>query len=201
MSTWQPCAVQRSAATVVTLVGPEAADLLPSLGRAGRVRVVTVDPDLSPLERAVAAQQGAGGAGASLAVHDADPLAEVAEAWIGLFDGTGPRGELEVVVAATVQRWRSRMIELPDYYVLLGPDAWDATRRHWYLGVLSEAAPTRVIPVAGPGGVPAALRRLPAGRWWPSLTRLLDGIERRVPDRLSALEEDEDTPALLHPGT
>ncbi|MPZ88873.1 MAG: hypothetical protein GEU81_12525, partial [Nitriliruptorales bacterium] len=123
--------MQHSAATVVTLVGPDAAALLPSLARAGRVRVVTVDPELPSLERAVAAQRGAGGAGASLAVHDADPLGEVAEAWIRLFDGTGAVGEFEVAVAAALQRWRSGAIELPDYYLLLGPDDWEPTRRHW----------------------------------------------------------------------
>lgn len=198
--TWQACAVQHSAATVVTLVGPDTAQLLPSLGRAGRVRAITVDPDLPSPERAVAAQLGTGGAGASLAVHDADPLSEVAEAWIRLFDGTGAVGELEVAVAAALQRWRSRAIELPDYYLLLGPDDWEPTRRHWYLGVLSEAAPSRVLPVTGAEGVPASLRRLPAGRWWPSLDRLLDGVERHLPDRLVSLEEDGDAPVLLRPG-
>jgi hypothetical protein len=189
--------MQRSASTVVTLVGPGAHDLVPSLGRVG-VRAVAVDPDLPPLERAAAAQQGSTGAGSAVAVHDADPLVAVADAWVGLFDGTGAAGELEVARGAAIARWRARAVELPDYYVLLDPDTWDATRRHWYLGVLSAAAPPRVLPVRSPDAVPAALRRLPPGRWWPPLDRLLDGIERQVPDRL--VTDEADGPALLRPG-
>ncbi len=193
--------MQRSAATVVALVGPGAAELVPGLGRAGRVRAVVVDAALAPLERAVAAQRGTGGAGATLAVHDADPLAGVVEAWVRLFDGTGAAGELEIARAALLERWRAGAVDLPDFYLLLDPDAWDTTRRHWYLGVLSAAAPSRVVPVRSAEEVPAALRRLPAGRWWPPLRRLLDGVERQVPDRLVTVETEGTTPALLRPGS
>lgn len=189
--------MQRSAATVVALVGPGAHELVPSLGRVG-VRAVPVDPDLPPLERAAAAQQGTGGAGSAVAVHDADPLAAVADAWVRLFDGSGAAGELEVARGAAVARWRARAVELPDYYVLLDADAWDATRRHWYLGVLSAAAPPRVVPVRGAEAVRAALRRLPAGRWWPPLDRLLADVERQVPDRL--VTDEAEGPSLLRPG-
>lgn len=191
--------MQRSAATVVALVGPGADGLVPRLGQAGRVRAVSVDPALPPLERAVAAQQGTAATGATLAVHDADPLAAVVDAWVRLFDGTGAAGELEVARAAVVARWRARAVELPDYYLLLDPDGWDPTRRHWYLGVLSAAAPARVAPLRAADDVPAALRRLPAGRWWPRLDRLLDGVERQVPDRLVPPDNEAEAPALLRP--
>lgn len=190
--------MQRSSATVVALVGGGTAELLGGLGRAGGVRAVSVDPALEPIERAVAAQRGTTGAGAPLAVHDADPLAAVVAAWARLFDGTGAVGELEVARVAVVQRWRAGAFDLPDFYVLLDPDEWDPTLRHWYLGVLAGAAPSRVLPVRGGEEVPAALRRLPAGRWWPELGRLLDGVERQVPDALVTPEPD--APALLRPG-
>jgi hypothetical protein len=190
--------MQRSDATVVALVGPGARELVPALGRAGRIRSVAVDPELPPLERAALAQRGTAGAGAALAVHDADPLAAVVDAWVRLFDGAGAAGELEVARGAALARWRARAVELPDYYLLLDPDAWDATRRHWYLGVLSAAAPPRVVPLRTTAEVQAALRRLPAGRWWPPLDRLLADVEHQVPDRLVSTDA-EDAPTLLRP--
>jgi hypothetical protein len=187
--------MQRSSATVVALVGAEAHELVPTLGRVG-VRAVAVDPGLPPLERAAAAQQGTSGAGSPLAVHDADPLAQVVDAWVRLFDGAGAIGELEVARSAAVGSWRARAVELPDYYVLVDADSWEPTRRHWYLGLLSAAAPPRVVPVRTAQDVPGVLRRLPSGRWWPPLDRLLDGIERQVPDRLVA-DTEADGPGLL----
>jgi hypothetical protein len=54
-----------------------------------------------------------------------------------------------------------------------------------YLGVLHRAAPSRVVPVVGtPERVGAQLGGLRCGRWWPGVDRLLDGIDRVVPDRL-----------------
>ncbi len=173
--------MQRSSSTVVALVGPGAGEMVPALGRVG-VRAVAVDHALPPLERAAAAQQGSASASAALAVHDADPLAAVVDAWVQLFDGTGAVGQVEVERSAAIARWRASTIELPDYYVLLDPDAWEPTRRHWFLGVLFGAAPPRIVPVRTRDEIPAALRRLPSGRWWPPMDRLLDGIERQVPD-------------------
>ena len=117
-------------------------------------------------------------------MHDADPLAAVADAWVRRFDEQGPVGELEVAVAETLARWRVGSIELPDYYLVLDAEAWGATRRHWYLGVLHQAAPARVIPVPDPDAAARTLPRLGAGAWWPDLDDLLGGIERVVPDQL-----------------
>ena len=108
-------------------------------------------------------------------MHDADPLALVADAWVRRFDEQGPAGELEVAIGETVGRWRARTIELPDYYLLLDPASWTPTRRHWYLGLLHRAAPNRVVPVpadATAGRVGASIASLAIGRWWPDLDRL-----------------------------
>jgi hypothetical protein len=116
-------------------------------------------------------------------VHDADPLALVADAWVRRFDEQGPAGELEVAVRETVGPWRARAIELPDYYLLLDPGSWGATRRHWYLGLLHRAAPSRVVP-ADADRVQATIATLASGRWWPELDRLLADVDRVVPDRV-----------------
>src|SRR3712207_7746001 len=47
-------------------------------------------------------------------------------------------------------------------------------RSHWYLGFLHAAAPARVVPATS---IVDELGRLPTGRWWPDLDRLLDGVE------------------------
>ncbi len=106
-------------------------------------------------------------------------------------------GEVEVAVQETLARWRAGSIELPDYYLALDAERWAPTHRHWFLGVLHRAAPARVVPVAGNADeVAAALGHLSSGRWWPDLDRLLDGIERTVPDQAGLAPEP--TSALDH---
>ncbi|HEX5587696.1 MAG TPA: hypothetical protein VFZ17_10330 [Acidimicrobiia bacterium] len=145
--------------------------------------VVSVLPEGDdPLDRAVTACSEATRIHAPYCVHDADPLAAVADAWVRRFDEQGPIGELEVAVQATLARWRVGSIELPDYYLVLDAEQWSATRRHWYLGVLHRAAPARVVPIANATGAVDALAHLSAGRWWPDVDVLLDGIEHVVPD-------------------
>jgi len=191
--------MQRSSATVVAVVGPGSGAVVGAVAAAGRVRAVAVDPVLPALERAVAAQQGAGGGGSALAVHDADPLADVADAWARRYDGGGSAGELEVAVAALRSRWRAGAVELPDYYVVLDPEAWAPTRRHLYLGHLAGQAPTRMLPAADAPEVVAVLWRLPTGRWWPDLGRLLDGLDRVVPDALAVGGSSDEAGGLLRP--
>jgi hypothetical protein len=117
-------------------------------------------------------------------VHDADPLAAVADTWVRRFDEAGPIGELEVAVSETLARWRVGSIEMPDYYLVLDAESWPPTRRHWYLGVLHAAAPARVVPVPDPDAAARMLPRLSAGAWWPDLDDLLAGIEQVVPDQV-----------------
>jgi len=176
---------QRTSTTVVVVVGDRAPECVRLLGEAANVVPVSVDAGDTALDRAVATWAEAVRAHTPYLVHDADPLAAVADAWVRHFDEQGPIGELEVAVAETLARWRVGSIELPDYYLVLDAEAWPATRRHWYLGVLHRAAPARVVPVPDPDAAARTLPRLGAGAWWPDLDVLLGGIERVVPDQLS----------------
>jgi hypothetical protein len=177
---------RRTSTTVVTVVGREARACVERLGRGANVATIVPDPDDLALDRAVAAWSEATRVHTPYFAHDADPLDAAAGAWVRRFDEQGPIGELEVAVSDTVARWRAGSIELPDYYVVLDAEAWPPTRRHWYLGVLHAAAPTRVVPVPNADAAEATLPRLSAGRWWPDLDELLDGIDRVVPDQVSA---------------
>jgi hypothetical protein len=176
--------VRRASSTVVALVGEGAHDATAAVGRAANVHAIVTGETDDALTRAVAAWDEAARTHVPYAVHDADPLATVADAWVRRFDETGPAGELEVAVSATLARWRARSLELPDYYLVLDAEALPPTRRHWFLGVLHGAAPARVVPVPGePAMVRDALGGLGAGRWWPELDHMLDGIDRVVPNR------------------
>ena len=166
---------------VVAVVEDDAAACVERLGSATNVAALVTE-GTDPLDRAVAAWADASRSHTPYFVHDADPLAAVADAWVRRFDSQGPIGELEVAVAETLARWRVGSIELPDYYVVLDAEQWAATRRHWYLGVLHRAAPARVVPVANAADAGSALGKLTTGRWWPDVDVLLDGIERVVPD-------------------
>jgi hypothetical protein len=177
---------QRTGTTVVAVVGDAAADCVQRLGEAVNVVPVSVEADDPLLDRAVETWAEASRAHTPYLVHDADPLAAVADAWVRHFDEQGPVGELEVAVAETLARWRVGSIELPDYYLVLDAETWGPTRRHWYLGVLHRAAPARVVPVPDPDAAARTLPRLGAGAWWPDLDDLLAGIERVVPDQISS---------------
>ena len=169
--------MDRHATTVVAVVGTRARSALESLRGRANVRVVLAD-DPETAWRLVA------GTSVPYLVHDADPLAAVANAWVRRFDEAGPAGELEVGVADVVRRWRARAVGLPDYYLVVDPDELPATLRHWYLGFLHAAAPARVVPASGTGAALAeSLGRLPTGRWWPDVDRLLEGVESVVPDQ------------------
>jgi hypothetical protein len=177
--------MRRVSTTVIALVGEQAREGAQALSRSANVRVELPDPEAPPLERAAAVWQAAAGTQLPYLVHDADPLALVADAWVRRFDQQGPAGELEVAVRETVARWRTGAIELPDYYLVLDAGSWGATRRHWYLGLLHRAAPSRVVPAeAAAGKVQASIASLASGRWWPELDRLLADVDRVVPDRL-----------------
>ncbi|HWC38803.1 MAG TPA: hypothetical protein VG476_09755 [Acidimicrobiales bacterium] len=172
--------MQRARSTVIVLVGDDDR-VVARLREAPNVAVIQVDPDRPGLDRAVESWRAAQASAAPFVVSDVDPLARVAESWVRYFDEQAPVGELEVAVADTLARWRTGSIELPDYYVVIDPETWAPTRRHWFLGFLADAARVRVVPAAG--DAMATIAGLPTGPWWPELDRLLDGIERAVPDR------------------
>jgi hypothetical protein len=187
--------VQRIATTVLGLVGsPDAArlrDLADRLGEHANVRAVLPGPEEPSLDRAVAAWREVAGAHVPFVVHDADPLAEVAAAWVDRWDGAGDVGRLEVCTQATLQRWRAGSLDLPDYYLVVAAEALTPTVRHWYLGVLASVAPHRVVVTEDDHeALVRTARGLRAGRWWPDLDRLLTEVDRRLPDQLVV-----DTPA------
>jgi hypothetical protein len=135
------------------------------------------------MERAAEALRAAAATKTPFVVSDADPLMVVSRAWERFFDGQAPAGELEVAVADAIGRWRAGDVELPDYYLVVEPEELPPTLRHWYLGVLSRHAPTRVVPAAGSvEAIGAAVARLRAGRWWPELPQLLSSLESLAPD-------------------
>lgn len=188
--------MQRVSTTVVALVGSDAARHSREIGEAGNVLAIVPD-DAPPLHRAQAAWAAVTATSRTYAVHDADPLLAVVTDWVALFDSAGTRGDLEMSVSDTVARWRARAIELPDFYLVLDAEALPATVRHWYLGVLRSAAPSRVVPIdATTTAVERTLRHLPAGRWWPDVPELLDGIDRVAPDAVAA-PPDEGPSALV----
>lgn len=176
------------ASTVVCLLGDRdvVAAVTRGLAGAGNVRVVTPE-DGPPLDRALAAWAEASRALVPYVVHDADPLAEVADAWRARFDPAlagGVPGALDAAVNGFLARTRAGSLGLPDHYLALDPEGWDPTVRHFVLGWLAAAAPVRVTPVAGTtSAVTRALPALAPGRWWPEAARLLDGLDRVVPER------------------
>jgi hypothetical protein len=175
---------RRTSTTVVAVVGAGARACVERLERSANVATLVPEPGDPALDRAVAAWSAATRMHTPYFAHDADPLGAVADAWVRRYDEHGPVGELEVIVTDTLARWRAGSIDLPDYYLVLDAESWVPTRRHWYLGVLHEAAPARVVPVPDADAATAALVRLSAGRWWPDLDELLARIDRVVPDRV-----------------
>jgi hypothetical protein len=174
---------RRTSTTVIAVVGEDARTCVERLDRGANVATLIPDPDAPALDRAVEAWNAATRIHTPYFVHDADPLAAAAGAWVRRFDEQGPVGELEVAVADTLARWRAGSIELPDYYLVLHAERWAPTCRHWYLGVLHAAGPARVVPAADADEAGSALAHLSAGRWWPDVDELLAGIERVVPDQ------------------
>jgi len=177
--------VDRHATTVVAVAvavavagaGAGARSALETLRGRANVRVVITD---GPED----AWRLAAGTSVPYLVHDADPLAAVADARVRRFDEAGPAGRLEVAVADVVGRWRARSVGLPDHDLVVDPEELPATLRHGYLGFLHAAAPARVVPASETeAALVESLGRLPTGRWWPELDRLLQGVESVVPDR------------------
>jgi len=123
---------------------------------------------------------------AAYVLHGADPLAAVGAAWAAFFDRTTEPGTLEVAIETALTGLRSGTALLPDYYLVLDPEALPPTGKHWWLGVLAAAAPSRVVPVAAKASaVRDALPRLPSGRWWPDDTDAwLRDLVRVVPDQV-----------------
>jgi hypothetical protein len=167
-------AVLRVNTTVVAVVAPATGDVSPlEQVRAANVRVLRPDADAPALDRAIAAWEQARRTNTPYLLHDADPLAWVANAWARRFQQEDSPGDLEVAVAETLARWRARSLDLPDYYLLADPEGLSPILRHWFLGLLGSTAPSRV--VTGRAGPPLVdrLADLHPGPWWPDLDRVL----------------------------
>jgi hypothetical protein len=167
---------------VVVVVGDGAEGVVASLGGLRNVHPI-VRGGRSPAE----VEALVAGSSSTYVVHELDPLAEVGDAWVELFDGGGPAGRLEVAIEAAVAALRADRLALPDYYAVLHPDELPVTRRHWWLGAVAGLAPARVLPLPAPATASTLARELahlPAGRWWPDdLTTRLRELPRTVPDR------------------
>jgi hypothetical protein len=172
--------MRRLNSTVVVVAGERAAEVVSGLEGLHNVRAIT-RRNRSPEEVTEAAKRAV----ATYVVHDADPLAEVGGAWADFFDGAAPTGGLELAIEQTLAALRGERLLLPDYYIVLDPGDLPETRRHWWLGVLAGASPTRVVP-AGPSATEVAniLGGLSAGRWWPAdVEGWLRSLPKVVPDR------------------
>jgi len=170
--------MRRLNSTVVVVAGERAAEVVSGLEGLHNVRAITHRPAeevTEAVKRSVA----------TYVVHDADPLADVGGAWADFFDGVGMTGGLEVAIEQTLAALRTERLLLPDYYVVLDPGDLPETRRHWWLGVLAGAAPTRVVPAhASAPEVASTLGGLAAGRWWPAdVEGWLRDLPKVVPDR------------------
>jgi hypothetical protein len=171
--------------TVVAVVAPTTGDVSPlEHVRAANVRVVRPDIDAPALDRAVVAWEQARRTSTPYLLHDADPLAWVADAWARRFQEQGVAGDLEVAVAEISARWRAGSLDLPDYYLLTDPEGLTPILRHWFLGLLVSAAPSRVITSRADAPVVDQLADLPPGPWWPDLDRVLAGLDRVLPEQL-----------------
>jgi hypothetical protein len=164
--------------TVVALVGPDSDALLSGLGDVPAVAALSLrESDPAEAARAVAT------ASELYVVHDADPLAHVASAWVELYEERATLGTLEVEVENLLGLFAAGDAVMPDYYVVLGPAGIETTWRHWWLGALAHRAPSRVLPVEASGmALRARLRALPASRPWPDPAAWLPRVHFDIPD-------------------
>jgi hypothetical protein len=166
--------------TTVVVVGDEADAALHTLDglanvRAARLRAV---PDAD-------AARWTSSAHTPYVVHDRDPLEHVAAAWVEFFDDLATLGSLELEIERVLIALDRDAVSMPDYYVVLAPESLPTTWKHWWLGVMPQASPTRVIPWSDSEvSLARLLRRLPTGRPWPEPEPWLRGLTHAVPDRV-----------------
>lgn len=178
--------------TVIALVGSFEVDVFPELDRSSNVRASAIERDAGGTARVLVARSHA-----LYVVHDEDPLAELGAAWVAFFDESAPAGRLEVAMEDTVGAFLRGDAALPDYYLVLAPDALPVTVRNWWFGALAGVAPSRVVP-SGPSAaeVQSAIDRLPTGRWWPEpVIPWIRSLARTVPDDRTLLRPGSDVGA------
>jgi len=107
---------------------------------------------------------------------DVDPLAPVVVEWAKRLDGEDHDLETAIGVAPRGPA--------PDYYFV--SDALEGTKVHWYLGLLVDAAPARVMTVRERvDDVLAALRSRRTGPSLPDLAEVASRARSYVPTALS----------------
>lgn len=164
--------------TVLSIVGEAAPQVIRDLAALPNVTAFSSADDAETYERV-------GRAHAPYVVHDSDPLGHVAAAWVEFYDDRSTMGVLELEVDSAVRALTDGPGSMPDYYVVLDPQSIEGTWKHWWLGVLASAAPTRVLPVpADAASVRRLMRALPAGRPWPAPDEWLRHVAYDVPDRI-----------------
>jgi len=169
--------------TVVALVGGEMPELIDELGALRNVDAFSVASSGED-EAALRISRSQ----ASYVVSDADPLAHVAAAWVEFYDDRITLETLLYEAETAAAALRAGRAQLPDYYLVVDPDAVEGTWRHWWFGALAAKAPTRVLPVAPSSSeVRRQLRHLPTARPWPAeFAAWLTRVHFEVPDRLAA---------------
>ena len=170
----------QSSSTTVVVIGDQAPRAIRSVEGLSNVDAASLAG--APEEEAVHWTRRAH---ATYLVHDWDPLGHVANSWVEFFEDESTFEVLELEIDRTVSALGSGSIAVPDYYVVVEPEALERTWKHWWLGVLPGASPTRVIPWTNPDeSLAKLLRRLPTGRPWPESGPWLRGLRTAVPDRV-----------------
>jgi len=173
--------MEAPASTTLVVVGDEATSAIHALEGFANVRAATFDGASSDDEVA----RWSAAAVAPYVVHDRDPLGHVAAAWVEFFDDQSTFGVLELEIERAVEAAERHSMSVPDYYVVLHPEDLPTTWKHWWLGVLASASPTRVIPWPdADDSLARLLRRLPTGRAWPDVESWLPRVVGAVPDRV-----------------
>jgi hypothetical protein len=174
--------VRHNPATVVILAGQAPEGLLGTVSRSMNVSVIRPE-DGEGIEPAAAALRRAAGISSPYVLVAADPLAAAAAEWEAMWEITGgPRGSeaFELRAGEALAMWRANQFELPDYYLVLAPEAAPGEQpASFYLGPLRAVRPHRVAVVAAAepaeqaAEVLTALSSLRHGPWWPPLDELL----------------------------
>ena len=172
--------MEAPASTTLVVVGDEATSAIHALERYANVRAAVFDEasddDVARWSASTAAPY---------VVHDHDPLAHVANAWVEFFDDQSTYGVLELEIDRALDAAGRHAMNVPDYYVVLQPEHLAVTWKHWWLGVLAAESQTRVIPwLAADESLAKLLRHLPTGRAWPDVESWLPRVAGAVPDRV-----------------
>ena len=173
----------RAAGTVVAIVGDHVDDAIATLDGIPNLEVLSLHGSDTPLAtRRIAA------ATTPWVVHDADPLAHVAAAWVELFEERSTLGALEIEVEVTLAQFEDGSALMPDYYIVLEPEGAPETWRHWWCGALGHRAPQRVIAAPHDSAVRRLLSSLPSSRPWPDPASWLPHLPFEIPDRIGLLD-------------